>query len=411
MINYNITPFTGNIDDPARLKQMALVKAPLKTKYNGKLENLRTHILEFLRRMQNTGLYHEFEIRTRELSRPAEIDEDVWEFDHPLRWERINFLENFNGITFDMLKQERERIDDTLAMLNEAPQTADQDGAKELASKQHSMWISELLDNSWSDTVTAEMNAFEEETKGDGILQWYIFLRENMGQTKEAIIAAEQQLSKDKLALENFNFDIQKFTTHVRTYIRQIMSAGHQPTNQHFILIFSALKEAEQDEFKLIIMKLYEEWRIGQGEGANITVIQLLAKADSEYKRLKMLGQWTTKNKTSELLGLQAKFDVFQEQFQALVAENKQMKEKLQASKTKPEGPPKSEENETRTIAGQTWYYCKHCFIGRRWNRTHKTEEHRKGLGKSKTDKDAKQTANLSEYDASLTGEMDFQTG
>jgi hypothetical protein len=64
MINYNITPFTGNIDDPARLKQMALVKAPLKTKYNGKLENMRTHILEFLHHMQNTSLYHEFEIKT-----------------------------------------------------------------------------------------------------------------------------------------------------------------------------------------------------------------------------------------------------------------------------------------------------------------------------------------------------------
>jgi hypothetical protein len=169
MITYNITPFTGNIDDP-------LVKAPLKTKYNGKLENLCTHILEFLRHMQNTGLYHEFEIKTRELPRPAEIDEDDWDLNHPLRWERINFLKNFNGITYDMLKQERERIDNTLALLDDAPQTADQDGAKELASKQHSMWISELLDNSWSDTVTAEMNAFEEETKGDGILQWYFFL-------------------------------------------------------------------------------------------------------------------------------------------------------------------------------------------------------------------------------------------
>jgi hypothetical protein len=189
------------------------------------------------------------------------------------------------------------------------------------------------------------------------------------------------------------------------------MSAGHQLTNQHFILIFSALKEVEQDEFKLIIMKMYEEWRIGKGEGANITVIQLLAKADSEYKRLKMLGQWTTKNKASELLGLQAKFDTFQEQYQALVAEIKQMKEKLQASKTKPDGPPKPEENKTRTIAGQTWYYCKNCFISHRWNRTHETEEHRKGMGKNKTDKDAKPTANLLAYDASLTGEMDFQTG
>jgi hypothetical protein len=312
-----------------------------------------------------------------------------------------------------MLKQERERVDDTLAMLEEAPQTADQDGAKELASKQHSMWIAELLDNSWSDTVIAEMNAFEEDTTSDGILQWYIFLHENMGQTKEAIIAAEQQLSKEKLALENFSFDIQKFTTHVRTYIRQIMSAGNQPTNQHFILIFSALKDVEQDEFKMIIMKLYEGWRTGKGEGADIMVIQLLARADSEYKRLKMLGQWTTKNKASELLGLQAKFDVFQEKFQALVAENKQIKEKLQASKSKPDGPPKPEENETRLVDGQTWYYCKNCFVGRRWNRTHKSDEHKKGIGKQKgkQDKDAKESANLSEYDTSMGSELDFQLG
>jgi hypothetical protein len=79
--------------------------------------------------MQNTGLYHEFELHTRELPRPAEIEEDDWELNHPLWWERVNFLENFNGITFEMLKQERERVDDTLAMLDEAPQTADDDRA------------------------------------------------------------------------------------------------------------------------------------------------------------------------------------------------------------------------------------------------------------------------------------------
>jgi hypothetical protein len=277
MITYNVTPFTGNIDDPARLKQMALVKAPLKTKYDGKLAHSRTHIMEFLRRMQNPGLYHQFEICTQELPRLFEIDEDDWNLDHPLCWERVNFLKNFNGINFEMLKQEREHIDDTLAMLDKPPQAAEGDGAKELASEQHSMWNAEMLDNSWSESITAKMNAFEEESKGDGILQWYIFLRENMGQTKEAIIAAEQQLSKEILALENFNFDIQKFTTHVRAYIQQIMSAGNQPTNQHFILIFTALKKVEQDEFKLIIMKLHEGWCTSQGEGSNITVIQLLA--------------------------------------------------------------------------------------------------------------------------------------
>lgn len=81
-------------------------------------------------------------------------------------------------------------------MLNDPPQNANDDGAKELASKQHSMWIAELLDNSWSSNISAEMSAFEEETKGDGILLFYVFLHENAGYTKEEIIAVEQQLSK-----------------------------------------------------------------------------------------------------------------------------------------------------------------------------------------------------------------------
>jgi hypothetical protein len=34
-------------------------------------------------------------------------------------------------------------------MLDTAPQTKDDESAKELASIQHSMWIAELLDNSW----------------------------------------------------------------------------------------------------------------------------------------------------------------------------------------------------------------------------------------------------------------------
>jgi hypothetical protein len=120
---------------------------------------------------------------------------------------------------------------------------------------------------------------------------------------------------KERLALENFQFDIYKFTSHVRTYICQITGAGQQPTKQHFILIFSALKEAEKEEFNLIVMQLYKEWRSGKGEGAKLTMLQLLTKVNSEYKCLLQLGQWTTKNKTYKLLGLQAKFDVLQMQF------------------------------------------------------------------------------------------------
>jgi hypothetical protein len=168
-------------------------------------------------------------------------------------------------------------VEDTLEMLDNIPLTSTDEGAPELASKQHRMWIAEMLRNSWTSTVASEMNAFEEETQGNGVLLFYIFLCENIGFMNEAIIAAEAQLTKEKLALENFQFDIFKFTTHVRTYIRQIMGAGQQPTKQHFILVFSTLKAVEEDEFKLIIMNLYQEWRSGKGEGATLTILQLLA--------------------------------------------------------------------------------------------------------------------------------------
>ncbi len=139
--------------------------------------------------------------------------------------------------------------------------------------------------------------------------------------------------------------------------------------------MFSALKEVEEAEFNLIIMKLYQEWRTGTGEGSRLTMLQLLAKADSEFKRLQHLGQWTTKNKASELLGLQSRFDVLQSQFQALISEHNKLKNNKPppTNSTHPSGAPKLEENEERTVNGEKWFYCSTCFSGRKWNRTHKT--------------------------------------
>jgi len=67
-------------------------------------------------------------------------------------------------------------------------------------------------------------------------------------------------------------------------------------------------------------MELNEQWRKGRGEGAKMTIPQLLAHADSEYKRLVQLGQWTTKNKASNLLGLQASLNTLKSQFTALLS-------------------------------------------------------------------------------------------
>jgi hypothetical protein len=243
MVHYNLTPFTATIDDPSRLKHMATVKAPLQMVYDGNIENLRLHIQDFTRRIQNTGLYQEFSIRTQENPRPDDIAAAVWNLDHPLRWQTANFLENFNSVTLDALKQEKDRIEDTLEMLVTLPEEANEEGAQELASKQHRTWIAELLWNSWTSSVAYDMASFDEETQGDGVLLFYVFLREHVGFSNEALIVAEQNLTKDKLALENFHYDITKFAAHVCTYIRQIIGAGLQPTKQHFILVYSALKE------------------------------------------------------------------------------------------------------------------------------------------------------------------------
>jgi hypothetical protein len=137
MVNYNLTQFTAAIDDPAHLKHMAQVTAPLQTVYDGKIENLRFFIQDFNRRIQNKGLYHEFSIRTNENPRLQGIREEDWNFDHLLCWRHANFIKNFNSVMIDQLLQEKERIKDTLEMLSNLPETAQDDGANELASKQH----------------------------------------------------------------------------------------------------------------------------------------------------------------------------------------------------------------------------------------------------------------------------------
>ena len=190
------------------------------------------------------------------------------------------------------------------------------------------------------------------------------------------------------------------------------MAAGALITNQHYILIFSSLKETDDEEFKSIIMQLYEGWRTGKGDGANISIMQLLAWADSEFKRLTVLGQWKTKAKSSEFLGLQAKFDLLQAQFTALLAnQNKPLP--TSSDSNRPTWQPCPEENETRVINGTTWYYCTNCFSGHHWNKTHKLDQHKRGIGKNKkntgSEDNDKNVSNMAADDVGYGS--DFQQG
>jgi hypothetical protein len=196
------------------------------------------------------------------------------------------------------------------------------------------------------------------------------------------------------------------------------MGAGQQPTKQHFIFVFSALKQLEEAEFKLIIMKLYQEWRSGTGDGVSLTMLQLLVRADSEYKRLHQLGQWVTKNKASELMGLQAKLDLLQTQFVALMSDHNKLKQTSKPPPSnRPNGEPKPDENEERMVNGEKWYYCSKSFVARHWNKTHKTDEHKRGAGKNKindtikTDDMKDKHAHAASYDTGFGADADFLLG
>jgi hypothetical protein len=97
--------------------------------------------------MKSTGLLHEFQIKIGENPRPLEIEHDKWTNDQPMRCQTASFLVTFGTMPFEALVQERDRINDVLAMLDALLQTSDEDGAAQLASKQRSMWITELLEN------------------------------------------------------------------------------------------------------------------------------------------------------------------------------------------------------------------------------------------------------------------------
>lgn len=127
-------------------------------------------------------------------------------------------------------------------MLDMAPQNKDYNGAQELAYKQHSMWITELLDKSWYDQVIGDTNALKKKLYVTDFFNFYVCPREYVWYSKEVVIAAEQQYTNEKLTLENFDCDIQKFIAHARLYIWQILNTGSPITNQHCILTFSSLK-------------------------------------------------------------------------------------------------------------------------------------------------------------------------
>jgi hypothetical protein len=87
-----------------------------------------------------------------------------------------------------------------------------------------------------------------------------------------------------------------------------MLESNVTPTNYSslFLIFSAALKVAKQDKFNMFIMEKYMNWHSGSSPNANITVLRILGKADTECKSE---SPWTVnyqKNKSSELWGTQA---------------------------------------------------------------------------------------------------------
>jgi hypothetical protein len=68
MVDYNLTPFTATIDDPAHHKHTALVKASLQTiRLYSKNSNMGLQTIRLYSKNSNMGLHYEFSIHTQEL--------------------------------------------------------------------------------------------------------------------------------------------------------------------------------------------------------------------------------------------------------------------------------------------------------------------------------------------------------
>ena len=81
-------------------------------------------------------------------------------------------------------------------------------------------------------------------------------------------------------------------------------------------------------------LDLYKGWRMGSGDGAGLTLLQLLARLDSEYTRLINLGRWKTSNSNDEIIALKAQLNSFKKTIAATKREGKNPNDKKPTNAT-----------------------------------------------------------------------------
>jgi len=255
----------------------------------------------------------------------------------------------------DQVKAERDHNHAIVSAWTQKPGAASANGLA-LASKQHRSWICQLIIDSCTQTVLQTLEAYEEDHKNDGPTMFFSLLMEYSGATRDAIIKAKESLHPSKITLNNFGHDIKAWSQYAHTNLNRITGSVGAITHTHWIHLMSALEESHTERFRLQIIDWNKNWRKQSGEGSNWTILQFLAKADSEYSRLLDLGQWKTQDPNSSIIALQAELQTMRSKFLALQAATTQKQQASGSGAASHPGTASAASNDHRTSDKPTWF-------------------------------------------------------
>ena len=151
---------------------------------------------------------------------------------------------------------------------------------------QERSWIYEGVITTLTDEVKAMIAPWHETIALDGIVLLFVLIQEYASMMNKALIIAYDELCEENLKLSKFGNNIKKMTNHIRGSSWLIQACSEQVSRQTFIIIFEQLTAYRNPDFQRMFGAFYEQWRNRAGKGYELTLNQLLAKADSEYTHL-----------------------------------------------------------------------------------------------------------------------------
>ncbi len=157
--------------------------------------------------------------------------------------------------------------------------------------------------------------------------------------------------------------DVKAFTNAIRIPVQQLANCQEVPTFQHFLNVYHRVMDCPNEEFRTYASDLYREYR-DDGPASKWSMLELLAKFDAEYTRLKSLNRWTKDTtQDSEIIVLTAEISNLKTLIANLANKNMSTQPPPMKGSNKPNFILKEGEKETATVNDMQWYYVVHVLV------------------------------------------------